>query len=103
MTDVIEEWPAGDHGWIEALSDVISRSSGRQLEELRHLAAVLSQDARFHSVDELEARRLRALAVGADPLANPCDEVPQDERVDYVLDLARLVVTLRRRLWGELE
>lgn len=103
MTDVVEEWPAGDHGWIDALSDVISRSSGRQLEELRHLAAVLSQDARFHSVDELEARRLRGLAAGADPLANPSDEVPEDERVDYVLDLASLVATLRRRLWEETE
>lgn len=98
VTDLVEDWPEGDHAWVGALADLMGRVSGRQLDELRHLAAVLDQDARLLSVDDDEARRLRSLAGDADPLAEPSIGVPEDERADYVLDLSRLVLLVRTRL-----
>lgn len=103
VTDAVEDWPEDDQTWVDALADLAAQLSGRQRDELRHLAAVLHQDAEILGVGELEARRLRALADGADPMAMPSDEVPASERAAYVLDLARLVLVTRQRIaaaWG---
>lgn len=97
VTNEIEEWPEGDHTWIDALEDLAAGASGRQLRELRHLAAVLRQDARLLGVDEHEARQLGRLTGGADPAEQPADEVSEGERADYVLELARLVLAAENR------
>lgn len=98
VVDTVEELPEGDDTWVEVLVELASRVSGRQLDELRHLAAVLRQDARFHGVEEQEARRLVALAQGRDVRQTPGDDVAEDERYDYVLELAHLVLALRTSL-----
>lgn len=98
VTDTVEDWPEDDQTWLDALTELAAQVSGRQRDELRHLAAVLHHDATILGVGELEARRLRELADGADPMALPSDEVPAAERADYVLDLARLVLVTQQRI-----
>lgn len=98
VTDTIEEWPEGDHTWVEAFADLTSRASGRQRDELRHLAAVLHQDASVLAVDDDEARRLHGVADGADPRARLSENLPEEERPGYVLELARLVIEARTAL-----
>lgn len=97
VTDEVEESTEDDHAWVDAFADVVSRVSGHQLHELRYLAAILSQDAGYHSIDGQEAARLRTLAGGVDLQAQPGDDVPEDERPDYVLELARLLRALAAR------
>lgn len=98
VVDTVEQLPEGDDTWVDVLIELASRVSGRQLDELRHLAAVLDQDRDFHGVEEHEARRLRALAQGSSTRRTPGDDVAEDERYDYVLDLAHLVLALQTAL-----
>ena len=98
VTNMVEDWPEDDHAWVGALAGLMGEVSGRQLDELRHLAAVLDQDAWLLGVDDSEASRLRALAGDADASGEPADGVPEDERAGYVLDLSRLVLLVRTRL-----
>lgn len=97
VTDTIEEWPEEDHGWVGVLADLTAGESGRQLDELKHLAAVLRQDARLLGVHQEEAAALRELADGSDPAVAPHELVPERERADYVLDLARLLLRLEEQ------
>lgn len=98
VTDTVEEWPDDDDTWVDALAEVLSQVSGRQLGEIRHLAGVLHHDALLLGVHEREASRLRVLAGGADPLAMPSEVVPGVQRSDYVLELAHLYLTVQAQL-----
>lgn len=98
VTDTVHELAEDDDTWVDALAHVASEVSGRQLDELHHLAAVLHQDSHMLGIGQSEAARLKALASGADPKAWPGDAVPEDEHGDYVLELAQLKLALQARL-----
>lgn len=98
VTDTVDELPEDDDTWVAVLDDIASGVSGRQLDELHHLAAVLHQDADFLGIGEREAGRLKVIAGGADPKVWPGDDVPEDQHGDYVLELAHLYVALEARL-----
>lgn len=98
VTDTVDELPEDDDTWVAVLDVIASAVSGRQRDELHHLAAVLPQDADFLGIGESEAARLKVVADGADPQAWPGDDVPEDQRGDYVLQLAHLYLALEGRL-----
>lgn len=97
VVDTIEEWPEGDHGWVDVLAEVTAQATGRHLTELRSLAATLAQDARFHAVEPAEAARLHELAEGAQ-VTEVDNDLPEADRAAYVLDLARLIRVVSERL-----
>lgn len=91
VTDMVEEWPEGDHSWVDVLAGFARDARGLDLVELQYLAAVLIQDAVLLNVDDHEADLLEAVAAGADPKVEPALEILEEERTDYVLALARLI------------
>lgn len=98
VSDVVEHWPEDDHGWVDVLSEVAAALTGRQLEELRHLAAVLADEASAFGSEGVEERRLREVAAGVSSDVEMPGAEDEQERPGYVLDLAELTYLVDQRL-----
>lgn len=104
VSDMVEEWPEDDVSWIDVLAEALETADGWARIELLHVVGVLQHDSRLLAVTEMEAARLKRLTGGAelDPFG-PSEKVPEDERVDYVLEVVRLREDLLFRLAQRLD